>query len=243
MPAAATLPAIAPAQQAAPSPSVPVAPVTTLPPDRVLPVREGPVPECNLADLASSLRPPPAGSVLMSRRPPSAGDEASRRARDKTSDYSLFELLALTEYEYAGQCAWNGRPMHVLTFTPPPSFDAQNPVERVMTAMKGTIVIDAGDMQVARAEGTTVAPIAWGAGMVKLRQAHVVLEYGRVHDEIWLPSRDVFEFDSRVLFTSERQRITHVFDDFSRADVQVETEVDYKDPDAPAPPASPAPGK
>lgn len=159
--------------------------------------------------------------------------EEARRNRDKTSDYSLWELLQLTDYDYAGACQINGRPMHVLTFDPPESFDAVNPVERVMTAMSGTLLLDGHDLQVSRAEGLTVGPMTWGVGMVKLKQAHVLLEYAKVQGEIWLPSRDVFEFDTRVLLKSERQRFTHVFDEFRKASVEVETEYEYHETPAP----------
>jgi hypothetical protein len=103
-----------------------------------------------------------------------------------------------------------------------------NPVERVMTAMSGTLLIDGNDLQVMRAESMTVAPIKWGAGMVALKSAHVILEYSKVGGEIWLPSRDVFEFDTRVILGRQRQRFTRVFDDFRKATVEIETEYEYR---------------
>jgi hypothetical protein len=170
------------------------------------------------------VRPPLPGSVTRSAAMgPQASDE-QRRKRENASDYSLFELLNLTDHEYAGACTWDGRPMHVVAFRPPAGFDAMNPVERVVTAMAGSILIDGGDLEVARAAGSTIAPITWGAGMVKLKSANVVLEYARIHGEIWLPKRDVFEFQSRVLFANDRQRVTHEFDDFEKATVETETE-------------------
>ena len=185
------------------------------------------LPPCDADDPEASLRPPEPGSVVRSRRTPALRTDQVRKGREKTSDYSLMELLQLTDYEYAGACELADRPIHVLTFEPPATFDPMNPVERVMTAMSGTLMIDGRDLQVMRAEAVTVAPITWGAGMVKLRSAHVVLDYSKVNGEIWLPSRDVFEFDSRVIFADERQRFTHVFDDFHKATVEVETEYDY----------------
>ena len=114
--------------------------------------------------------------------------------------------------------------MHVVSFRPPEGFDALNPVERVMTAMTGAILIDGADLEVARAEGATIAPITWGAGMVKLKSARVTLEYARIQEELWLPRRDVFEFETRVLFNHDKLRMTHAFDDFTKAETIIETE-------------------
>jgi hypothetical protein len=168
--------------------------------------------------------------VTRTSLPKPLGTEASRRSREQTSDYSLFELLSLTDYEYAGACSSDGRPAHVVTFRPPDSFDPLNPVERVVSAMSGTIVIDGLDFQVARAEGSTVAPITWGAGMVALKSAHVLFDYARVHGEVWLPQRDVFEFHTRVLLDTERERVTHLFDDFRKATTETEVEFDLEPP-------------
>src|SRR5205085_2888167 len=143
-----------------------------------------PLPPCNEDDPTTSLRPPPPGSTVHSRKAPQLGTLADRRRREQTSDYSLFELLSLTDYEYAGACMSDGRPTHVVTFRPPETFDPQNPVERVVGAMSGTILVDGLDFEVARAEGTTIAPIKWGAGMVALKAAHVLFDYTRVQGEV-----------------------------------------------------------
>lgn len=251
-PAAATATAAKPAATAAtrpptqPVPAPTTAPAPTVPPGApasgpfpphaaVAPQADlPPLPACNLDDPESALRPPLPGSITRTRKTPVLAPEQARKARENTSDYSLWELLQLTDYEYAGACRIDDRPMHVLTYEPPETFDAANPVERVMTGMSGTIIIDGRDLQVSRAEGLTVAPLTWGAGLVKLKSAHVLLEYAKVQGEIWLPSRDVFEFDSRVILSHSSQRFTHVFDDFRKASVEVETEYEYTE--TPAPP-------
>lgn len=228
-PAAATPPSAAPAapMEAAPSPAagaMAAFPAHTVSPVTVVPPKLDPPPPCDFAKPLASVRPPRPGSVATSRAPGLSATEAARRRKERTSDYSLFELLSMTDHEYAGTCSWDGRPMHVVSFRPPATFDPMNPVERVTGAMKGTILIDASDMEVARAEGETVAPISWGAGMVNLKSARVLLEYARVHGELWLPTREVFEITSRVLLDNERVRVTHLFDDFTKATVEVETE-------------------
>lgn len=183
-----------------------------------------PLPDCDFENLLAAVRPPLPGSITRAKAPGIGASDQARRKRERASDYSLFELLNLTDHELAGACSWEGRPMHVVAFKPPETFDPLNPVERVMAAMSGSILIDAGDLEVARAEGATVAPITWGAGMVKLKAARVLLEYGRVKEEVWLPRLEEFEVDTRVLLSHERTRITHQLDDFRKAEVGVEVE-------------------
>ena len=55
----------------------------------------------------------------------------------------MFEILSLTDYSYAGTCEWDDRIVHVVTFAPPKAFDPLNPVERIATAMAGSVLIDA----------------------------------------------------------------------------------------------------
>jgi hypothetical protein len=175
-----------------------------------------PLPTCDVDAPASALRAPWKGSQTRSRRGIRRSSEQARKARSSTGDYTIFELLSLTNYEYLGACIYEERPVHVVAFVPADDFDAQNPVERVVTAMEGTIFIDASDIQVMRTEAETVGPIKWGAGMVALRSAHVVFEGRKVNDEVWLPAADVFEFDSRVLFDKDRQRFTNYYDDYKK---------------------------
>jgi hypothetical protein len=184
-----------------------------------------PVPPCAPEDPASRVRLPRPGPPPVSRaatpRPP--GEE--RRKRESTGQYTIFELLSLTDYTYVGTCEYRGRTVHVLSFQPPADFDPQNPVERVAMAMKGTLLVDAADLQVMRAEGRTVAPIKWGAGLVALRAAHVIFEHEKVRDEVWLPSRHVFDFDARVVFDSDHERTTHAFSDYRKFEVSTEQEL------------------
>jgi Skp family chaperone for outer membrane proteins len=228
-PAATASPAPVPAPVtepvAVPAPGPAEAPAPVMPPPPPERPALAPLPACDFDDPLASVRPPMPGSVTRSSAPGLTATEAARRKRERPSDYSLFELLNLTDHEYAGACTWEGRPMHVVSFRPPEGFDPLNPVERVMGAMAGAILIDGADLEVARAEGALVSPITWGAGMVKLKAARVVLEYGRLHDELWLPRRDVFEMETRVVFDNDHLRVTHEFDDFSKA--TVETEVEY----------------
>jgi len=225
VPAPAPPPAVAAATSSseeivAPDPGAAAAPVSRQP----LPPPVAALPACDFEDPLASVRPPLAGSVVRSAAPGLSSNADARRKRDRASQYSLFELLNLTDHEYVGACTWEGRPMHVVSFRPPEGFDALNPVERVMTAMTGAILIDGSDLEVARAEGATIAPITWGAGMVKLKSARVTLEYARIHEELWLPRRDVFEFETRVLFNHDKLRMTHAFDDFTKAETIIETE-------------------
>ncbi len=177
------------------------------------------LPVCDLADPASSLRPPLPGSVTRSRRQLRRASDEARKARNSTGDYTIFELLSLTSYDYQGTCTYEDRAVHVLGFEPAEDFDPQNPVERVVTAMEGTIFIDASDIQVMRTEARTVAPIKWGAGLVALHSAHVIFESRKVRDEVWLPAAEVSEFDTRVVFSRERQRWTNFYDDYKKISV------------------------
>jgi hypothetical protein len=197
--------------------------VGTAPPAPVAPAE--PPPPCSLDDPASRVRLPPGGIVKSAHSPvvtPASAE--ARQARKSAGDYSLFELLSLTEYGYAGTCELEGRTVHVVTFEPPKDFDALNPVERVVCAMKGTILVDAQELQVVRAAGRTVAPIKWGAGLVALRSAEVVLENAKVRDEVWLPSMDMFDFDARVVFDADHERVTHLFDDYVKREVTTSEE-------------------
>ncbi len=197
------------------------------------------LPACDLEDPLASVRPPLPGSITRARAPGLSASEQARRRRERTSDYSLFELLNLTDHEYAGACTWQGRPMHVVAFRPPASFDPLNPVERVASAMAGSILIDASDMEVARASGSTVAPITWGGGLVKLKSASVLLEYTQVRGEFWLPALEVFEMRTRVFFDKDSFRVTHAFDEFVKAEVA--TEFEYGEPVLPDPAPTPDP--
>jgi hypothetical protein len=176
--------------------------------------------------LASVVRPS-AAALERSTSPPLPGPPpaASRRGRESTADYSLFELLSLTDYDYAGTCRWDGRIVHVVTFEPPEDFDPMNPVERVVSAMGGTILVDALELQVVRAEGDLVAPVKWGAGLVALKAARVIFESAKINDEVWLPSMDYFELDSRVLLGRDRQRVTNYYDNYQKMSVVTEDEV------------------
>lgn len=198
-----------PSEQLAFGPAPPPEPPATVDPD--------PLPSCDLEDPRRSVRPSPDGS--RKRGGGTAVGKQSRKAREQASDYSLFELLSLTEYEHLGSCELEGRPVHVVGFQPPRNFDPVNPVERVVTAMEGSILIDAAEYQVLRTSGKTVAPIRWGAGLVSLRSARILFEQRLVNDRVWLPSLDVFEFDSRVLLDRDRERTTHYYDDHQPFDV------------------------
>jgi hypothetical protein len=184
------------------------------------------IPDCHPDDLTARVRPGATpGDAATARRAVAPPPVASRRDRESTGDYSLFELLSLTAYDYAGTCRWDDRVVHVVTFMPPDGFDPQNPVERVVGAMEGTILIDATELQVVRAEGETVAPIKWGAGLVALREARVIFESAKINDEVWLPSADYFELDTRVLLGRDRQRVTNYYDQYEKLLVATEDEV------------------
>lgn len=183
------------------------------------------LPPCDPDDPARSLRPPRPGASPAPASKLAPPPEDARRARRSPGDYSVFELLSLSDYEYAGACSWKGRPAHVITFQPPTAFDPANPVERVATAMKGTLLIDAADLCIVRAEGRTVAPVKWGAGLVALRAARVDYEYAKVNDEVWLPHSTKVDFDTRVAFDSDHVRFTHSYDDYKKAAVGMETEL------------------
>lgn len=232
-PRAATRPAV--------RPPVAAGPVSAPAPARAEPAEDlSGLPTCSIADPLSSLRPPVPGSKVRSEVGIRRSAEEARKARNSTGDYTIFELLSLTNYEYLGACIYEDRPVHVVAFTPADDFDAQNPVERVVTAMEGTIFVDAADLQVMRTEGETVAPIKWGAGMVALRAAHVIFEGRKVNGEVWLPAADVFEFDTRVVFDRDRQRFTNYYDDYKK--IVVSSTEEFVGVAEPAdPPAAPPP--
>jgi hypothetical protein len=197
----------------------------TLPSSRPLPSLPVPEPRppCDLEDPSSSVRPPsPGGKNTSSASDHRKPQEVSRRDRKTAGDYTIFELLSLTNYDYVGTCETESRIVHVVGFAPPEQFDPLNPVERVVTAMLGYILIDADELQIVRIQGETVAPIKWGGGLVALKRAKAVFEQQKVRDQVWLPALDYFEFDSRVLLSRDRQRVTHYYDDYKRTDVQSE---------------------
>ena len=182
-------------------------------------------PECDLADPASRVLPPQPRAPRPPIRPLSAPTEESRRQRESTSEYTLFELLSLTRSENVGTCRHEGRTVHVVAFEPPEGFDPLNPVERVVTGMAGTILVDVDEMQVLRADGRTVAPLKWGGGLVALKSARVVFEHRKVNDEVWLPSGETFEFESRVLMDGDRERTTNEYSNYREISVETTEDV------------------
>ena len=82
--------------------------------------------------------------------------------------------------------------------------------------MTGTLLIDSQEFQVVRTTGRTVAPVKWGAGVVKLREARVRFEAQKVNDEVWLPGTWRVQFRGRAVVVGTNREISASYDNYRK---------------------------
>jgi hypothetical protein len=128
----------------------------------------------------------------------------------------------------------HGKRMVVYAFEPKSSPQRQgNLAGKVAGDMKGTMWISPDDAEIARMEFTSVSSLSLGMGLLgSVKGFSGFIEQQKVHDEIWLPSRQEFVAQGRQLVAGFRIRQVDEFSDYLKASTDVFQQITSPNADA-----------
>ncbi len=106
-------------------------------------------------------------------------------------------------FTYAGQeAAPNGDTLVNITFTPKPDFDPPTREALVFEGMKGTIVVDANALRLAKIDGTLFRDVNIGWGIIGHldKGGRFIVEQAEVYPKHWDQTHMVLDFTGKALF-------------------------------------------
>jgi hypothetical protein len=107
-----------------------------------------------------------------------------------------------------------------LKFRPNPKYSPPTRTEQVLTAMQGTMLIDARRHRIAKIDGTLMKDVGFGWGILGHldKGGHFLVEQGEVTDDDWEVTRMSLAFTGKVLlFKNLNIKSDENFNDFSVA--------------------------
>ncbi len=127
-----------------------------------------------------------------------ANDEAQKRR------LTIAQFLRACEFHHPRRETLRGRPVIVCDFRPRHDYKPTNSTEKILQKLVGTVWLDAEDEEVARLEGRFATDVKVGGGLLASlkRGAAFVFEQTRTGEGVWLPLREDFNADIKVLLVA-----------------------------------------
>jgi hypothetical protein len=127
--------------------------------------------------------------------------EAKRPNGDNRENFLTAELVARFDFQLVGETNFNGRATHLISFQPKnPELPVHRLVDRLLNQISGTLWIDAGEFEVARADVSLRSEVNLLGGLIgSLKKLDYTLERTRVADGVWFSTLSSGDFLGRKL--------------------------------------------
>jgi hypothetical protein len=103
----------------------------------------------------------------------------------------LLDLLHRLQFRLVGEELLDGRPTHVVTFSPKPGLVSKTIRDRVLNNFEGTTWIDVAEQQLRKIDGHLTVPVkVLGGALLDLRGVRLVYESREVLPGTWAPCRE-----------------------------------------------------
>ncbi len=125
----------------------------------------------------------------------------SQYLKERERDHVLMgELVKALDFTFKGEQVLGGRKVYVLAGEPRRGYRPLNTEAKALTAMHGTLWIDAKNYHWVKAEAEVVHPV-WLFGFARIEPGtRFELEQTPVSDDVWMPSHFSMKAKAKVLF-------------------------------------------
>ncbi len=169
-----------------------------------------------------------------SRSDARAVSEASKPEKTSGSEEDPFigprrlsDLLARYVFVLSGEEIVDGRPNHIIEFSPRPGLKAQTTGDKALNALTGRALIDVEEYQIRRIEARLLSPVKIAGGLAfNLKEATVVYEGQPLGNGAWFPCIVELRFTGKTaLFFRLDRGARFEFTNFRSFGVGVATQV------------------
>jgi hypothetical protein len=128
------------------------------------------------------------------------------------------ELPDAFDFTLTGEEVLGGRPVYVIAGSPKPGYKPKSTVAGFFPKVKLRLWIDQRDYQGARIEMEVLDTISLGGFLLRVSKgSRLLIEQGRVNDEVWLPKKVTLHATARVLLVKGLNReMDFTFSDYKR---------------------------
>ncbi len=128
----------------------------------------------------------------------------------------LLDLLHRLQFRYVGEEVLDGRPTHVVAFSPKPGLVSKTIRDRVLNAFAGTTWIDVAEQQLRKIDGYLTTPVkVLGGVLLDLRGVRLVYESREVLPGTWAPCREEIGITATAgMLIGVRREIRFEFSDY-----------------------------
>jgi len=150
--------------------------------------------------------------LMVNGKPPTEKPDSKRTAARQTGEKSRTlhfnkELMDRFQYTLAEETVIDGRPLHVLRFSPKPDADADGFFNKLINAMHGTLWIDQEDFQLMKADIHLGQKISFFGGLAgAIEKLDLTLVQKRLEAGVWLPQLTLIDFSGRKLLSDMKFR-------------------------------------
>lgn len=109
-------------------------------------------------------------------------------------------LIRRFRYQWLSNAVVDGRPNHVLSFTPSPGQDSGKIADRIMGQLAGRIWVDEQTFEVSRIEAQNLKHVTFGAFLVDLSRIRFQIDRRPLEGGVWVNTRLDSQIEGRKLF-------------------------------------------
>ena len=148
-----------------------------------------------------------------------AGDERSDEEELMSGRVPLLDLYHRLQFRRVGEEMLDGRPTHVVTFSPKPGLVSKTIRDRVLNAFAGTTWIDVAEHQLRKIDGHLTTPVkVLGGALLDLRESGSSTRAREVLPGTWAPCREEIGITATAgMFLRFRREIRFEFSNYRNA--------------------------
>jgi len=142
---------------------------------------------------------------LMKKREKESDSDREKRLAEEEKEREkgrkfVSEITDAFNFEMLPQEEMSSRAAYVIDAQPRAGFKPQSSEGKYLPKFKFRVWVDRAECQWVMLDATVLDTISWGWFVARLnRGSHLLLEQTRVNDEVWLPQRQEFKLDARVV--------------------------------------------
>lgn len=127
-------------------------------------------------------------------------------------------LIRRFRYRWLSNVVVDGRPNHVLAFTPSPSQDTGKIADRILGQLGGRIWVDEQTFEVSRIEAQSLKRVTFGGFLAELSRLRFEIERRPLPGGVWVNTRLDSQVEGRKLFDRFATRMEVVQEGFEAVD-------------------------
>ena len=143
--------------------------------------------------------------------------EKEEKAREEDRKFVL-EVADAFNFRLVGSEVVDGFDTWVLDAEPRPGYEPKQRASKLLTKFKGRLWIYRREAQLVKLDMTAIDTLSFGFIVARIHKGtHVVLEQGKINDEVWLPKHLAVHVDARVaLFKNVDEDIEVTYRDYKK---------------------------